>query len=99
MRSEACEKSLDRAKVFETLLSSPGMSETCKIVLSPSRQTVVLLCGLIEQGLENGEDKKHDEMLSFLPQESYPELRSIVDEMLRKRGLSEFYGRIKTLWK
>ena len=88
---------MDREKVFETLLSSPGMGETCKIVLSPSRQTVVLLCRLIEQGLEKGEDKKHDEMLSFLPQESSQELRSIVDEMLRKSGLTEFYGRIKVL--
>lgn len=87
----------DRAKIFETVLSSPGMSETCKIVLNPSRQTVVLLSRLIEQGMKQGEGKEGDEILSFLPPESTQELKVIMEEMLRKTGLIEFYARLKSL--
>ena len=97
MSSSASEKGLDRGKVFETVLSSPGMGETCKILLNPSRQTVVLLCRLIEQGLENAEGKHGDEMLSFLPSEAVQEVKVILEEMLRKSGLVDFYTRLKSL--
>ncbi|HUC80952.1 MAG TPA: hypothetical protein VMR70_08550 [Flavisolibacter sp.] len=97
MSSVASGKSPDRAKIFETVLSSPGMSETCKIVLNPSRQTVVLLSRLIEGGMERGEGKEGDEILSFLPPESVQELKAIMEEMLRKSGLVDFYARLKSL--
>lgn len=97
MSSVTSAKGTDRAKIFETVLSSPGMSETCKIVLNPSRQTVLLLSRIIEQGIEKRDGKEGDELLSFLPQESFQELKEMVDEMLRKSGIVEFYGRLKQL--
>jgi hypothetical protein len=97
MSSVNSAKNSERAKIFETVLSSPGMKETCKIVLSPSRQTILLLCHLIEQGIENKEGNAPDEMLSFMPSESRNELKLIVDEMLKKSGLVEFYQRLKLL--
>lgn len=90
-------KSSERSKIFETVLSSPGMGETCKIVLNPSRQTILLISRLIEQGLESKGSDKADEILSFLPGESLGELRQIADEMLKKGGLVDFYQRLKQL--
>jgi len=87
----------ERARIFETVLSSPGLSETCKIVLSPSRQTILLLSRLIEQGIANRGQESGDELLSFLPEESLNEVKGVVEEMLRKSGLVDFYSRLKTL--
>ena len=38
----------EKSKIFETVLSSPGMNEKCKIVLMLSRQNILLLSRLIE---------------------------------------------------
>ena len=97
MNHGASGKSPDRAKVFETVLSSPGMSETCKIILNPTRQGVVLLSRLIEQGLENAEANEGDDILSFLPPACAQELRVMMEEMLRKSGLVDFYAHLKLL--
>ena len=90
-------KNNERARIFETVLSSPGLNETCKIVLNPSRQSILLLSRMIEQGMERRGEESSDELLSFLPEESLVELKGIVEEMLKKSGLVDFYGRLKTL--
>jgi len=87
----------ERAKIFETVFSSPGMKETCKIVLNPSRQTILLLGHLVEQGMQRREENNGDEILSFLPLETVGELRITVEEILERSGLTEFYYRLKTL--
>ncbi|RYZ30475.1 MAG: hypothetical protein EOO10_02680 [Chitinophagaceae bacterium] len=97
MSSVVSANGTERARIFETVLSSPGMSETCKIVLNPSRQTILLLSRMIEQGMEARENGAGDELLSHLPAESVNEVKSVLDEMLKKSGLVDFYGRLKTL--
>lgn len=87
----------ERAKIFETVFSSPGMKETCKIVLNPSRQTILLLGHLVEQGMQRREENDGDEILSFLPVETVGELRITIEEILERSGLTEFYYRLKTL--
>src|SRR4051794_31947088 len=87
-----------RAKMFETILSSPGMSEKCKIILQLSRQSIVLLSRLVETGLEkNGDGENPDEILQFLPSGVREELQGVVLEALKKGALEDFYGRIKSL--
>ena len=97
MSSGSSVKTSDRMKIFETVLSSPGMSEGCKIVINPSRQTILILCRLIEQSLEVREEEKGDELLSILPAESLNELREISEELLKRGGLVDFYQRLKLL--
>lgn len=97
MNSETNEKSMSRTRIFETILSSPGMQETCKIVLNPTRQTILVLARLIENGVDKKDEKEDDEMLSFLPEESLNELKNISEELLKKGGLVEFYGHMKAL--
>ena len=38
----------EKSKIFETILSSPGMTEKCKIVLTISRQNILVLSRLIK---------------------------------------------------
>jgi len=87
----------ERIKILETVLSSPGMTEGCKIVINPSRQTILILCRLIEQNLSAREGEKGDELLSILPAESLNELKGISDELLKRGGLVDFYQRLKLL--
>ena len=87
----------ERAKIFEALFTSPGMNETCKIVLNPSRQTILLLSRMIEHGMEAMKEERGDELLLHVPVESINHLKVVMEEMLKRGGLVEFYDRLKKL--
>jgi hypothetical protein len=87
----------EKSKIFETILSSPGMNEKCKIVLMLSRQNILLLSRLIESGLLTDEQAFDDEIIAALPKESVEEFKAIHEEILRKSDLTEFYERLKSL--
>ena len=97
MNSGVNDKQSNRAKIFETILSSPGMGEHCKIVLSLTRQGILILARLVESGIEKKDQNESDEMLSFLPADALSELKSISEELLKKGGLVEFYEHLKAL--
>lgn len=87
----------EKAKVFETVFSSPGMSEKCKIVMHVSRQNIILLGRLIEYGILSEKNNFNDEVLTALPRESTEDFKLIKEEMLKKADLIEFYERLKSL--
>ena len=87
----------EKSKIFETVLSSPGMNEKRKIVLMLSRQNVLLLSRLIEAGLLTDEQAFEDEIIAALPKESFEEFKTLHEEILRKAELTEFYQRLKQL--
>ena len=87
----------ERAKIFETVFSAPGMKETCKIVLNPSRQTILLLSHLIEQELVKKQSGEAGGIVAYLSKETLEELRLIFEELLKKSELTEFYERLKHL--
>ncbi len=87
----------EKSKVFEMVLSSPGMTENCKIVLQMSRQNVLLLSRLIEAGILSGKGNFDDEILAALPEASTGEFKSIHEEILKKSGLTDFYEKLKSL--
>jgi len=89
--------SKEKSKIFETILSSPGMNEKCKISLMLSRQNILLLSRLIESGLLTEEQAFDDEIIAALPRESMEEFKAIHEELLRKSDLTEFYERLKSL--
>jgi len=41
----------EKSNIFETILTSPGMNEKCKINLVLSRQNIILLSRLIERAI------------------------------------------------
>lgn len=89
--------SKEKIKIFETVLSSPGMNEKCKINLMISRQNILLLGRLIETGLLIEKKSFEDEIISSLPKESLEEFKGIHEEILKKAELTEFYEKLKLL--
>jgi hypothetical protein len=85
----------DVAKVFDTVLSIPGMSEPVKIDLKISRKNVLLLSHLITMGLDA---KKEDSMLlESISSDSRQDLKSISEECLIKAGLVELNEKLSVL--
>ena len=86
----------DKLKIYETVLSSPGMSEKCKVNLMITRQNILLLSRLIENGL-NSNKENPDDIISLLPKDSLEELELVVPEILKKGGLTNLYEKLKIL--
>ncbi len=84
------------AKVFETVLSIPGMNDNVKIQLSIPRKNVLLLSKVIERGLAGKELVVEDNILGITPKETLEELNAISDELLKKAGLIEMNEKLKT---
>lgn len=86
-----------KTKVLETLLSSPGMSEKCKVALSFSRQNIIFLSRLIELIFSNEERQLQDDVLDVISKDSIEELKQVQEEILKKGDLTEFYQKLKSL--
>jgi hypothetical protein len=97
MSNAVTNSSKEKSKIFETVLSSPGMNEKCKINLQISRQNILLLSRLIEACLLSDKKNFDDEIISALPKESLEEFRGIHEEILKKAELTEFYEKLKLL--
>jgi hypothetical protein len=87
----------DVAKVYDTILSIPGMNETVKIDLKMSRKNVLLLNSVIERGLTAKDDDKSSSLLNNVPEESLKELRALASECLQKAGLIELSEKLNML--
>ncbi len=86
----------DVAKVYDTILSIPGMNDEMKVSLKISRRNLLLLNKLIERGL-NGKES-NDQSISVLdtvPKETLQELSNIAAELLSKAGLTEMNEKLK----
>lgn len=87
----------DVAKVYDTILSIPGMNETVKIDLRVSRKNVLLLHNVIKRGLIVKDGDKSSELLENIREETLQELHVIADEYLKKAGLTELSEKLKAL--
>ncbi len=87
----------DVARVYDTILSIPGMNETVKIDLKISRKNVLLLHSVIKRGLSAKDDDKSSGLLETIPQETLQELQGIADDYLTKAGLTELSEKLKAL--
>jgi len=86
----------DAAKVFDTILSIPGMSEVVKIDMKITRKNVLLLSNVIERGLSAKDDDKSN-LLEIIPKESLQELSMFATDALQKAGLTELSAKLKAL--
>jgi hypoxanthine-guanine phosphoribosyltransferase len=85
----------DVAKVFDTILSTPGMNEMVKIDLKISRKNVLLLNHVIERGLTLENDATG--LLGSLSTEVMTELKKLSEECLQKAGLVELNQKLAVL--
>ncbi len=86
----------DVAKVYDTILSIPGMNETVKIDMRISRKNVLLLHSVIRRGLSTKDDDKSSGLLESIPQETLQELQRIADDYLTKADLTELSEKLKS---
>ena len=84
------------AKVFDTVLSIPGMNDNVKIQLTIPRKNVLLLSKVIERGLTVKDNGETNNILDIAPAETVQELNVISDELLKKAGLIEMNEKLKT---
>ncbi len=90
----------DVARVFDTILSIPGMNETVKIDLRISRRNVLLLKSVIERGLTAKDaDDKSSNPLDIVPEDALQELTLLADDCLKKAGLTELCEKLKSFKK
>jgi len=86
----------DVAKVYDTILSIPGMNETVKIDLRISRKNVLLLNHVIHRGLSVSEDRT-DGLLGSVSKDNLQELKLLADNCLEKAGLNELSEKLNSL--
>ena len=88
----------DVTRIYETVLSIPGMRDHVKISLSLSRKNVLLLSKIIERGLlaKDPEDKSTN-VLDIVPKETLQELLQFSNDLLDKAGLTEMNQKLQSL--
>lgn len=87
----------DVARIYDTILSIPGMNEMVKIDLKISRRNVLLLNSVIERGLTVTEDDKSSNLLNSVPKENLSELKAFANDCLQKAGLIELSEKMNLL--
>jgi len=87
----------DAAKVYETILSIPGMSETVKMDFKMSRKNVLLLHAIIERGLSGKTEGQTGGILEVVNKEMQQEFAAFSNDCLQKAGLTDFYEKLKSL--
>lgn len=84
------------AKIFDTVLSIPGMSDNVKIQLSIPRKNVLLLTKVIERGLYANDSSDENNILDIASKETLEELTEISNDLLKKAGLIEMNEKLKS---
>ncbi|RKR05145.1 hypothetical protein C8C83_4477 [Flavobacterium sp. 90] len=83
------------SKVYDTVLSIPGMSELVKIDLKISRKNVLLLSHIISSGAVH--EKDQSSLLASVGEEEFLEMKNISEECLQKAGLVELNQKLISL--
>lgn len=84
-------------KIYETILSIPGMNQSLKVNIQTSRKNLLLLSKVIERGLNgNQTDDKSISILDTIPKETLEELKQISTELLSKAGLTEMNEKLNS---
>ncbi|WP_448700579.1 hypothetical protein ACFGVR_01285 [Mucilaginibacter sp. AW1-3] len=87
----------DVAKVYDTVLSIPGMNEMVKIDVKVNRKTILLLHNVVERGLTAKDGEQGQGLLELIPKESIDELKTFSEECLTKAGLKGLSEKMKGL--
>lgn len=89
------EAKIEIRMLFETLLSSPGMTDVVKLDLKISRQTALLLATAVQAGLSSAQSDRS--LLSFGEPSATSELSLVVETILEKAGLTQTSKKLATL--
>lgn len=84
----------DLSKLYDALLSTPGMQETVKMDLRIQRKNVLLLSKVIQRGLKKDATDKEDDVLPVQTKENTEEIEKLVEDLLLKAGLKDMYEKL-----
>lgn len=87
----------DAQIVYETLLTSPGMSDEVRINVRIPRKNVLILSKLIEAGLSNKNANDSDGLFAVVNGSTFEEIKAIAMDILGKAGLTETYNKLIAL--
>jgi hypothetical protein len=88
----------DLARLYETVLSIPGMNEKIKLDLKLPLRNALLLSKVIERGLMGKDaDDSIPNLLDLVSPELTQELLGISAEILQKTGLMEMNEKLKKM--
>jgi hypothetical protein len=88
----------DLARLYETVLSIPGMNEKIKLDLKLPLRNALLLSKVIERGLMGKDaDDSIPNLLDLVSPELTQELLGISVEILQKTGLMEMNEKLKKM--
>lgn len=90
-------KSVAIQELYQTLLCSPGMSETVKVDVRLSRQTILLLSQIIDSGLKQNGNILQTDLFEVIGKSSVEELQEMVQHCLDKASLSALSQRLVQL--
>ena len=79
------------AKIYDTVLQSPGMDEMVKLDLRMKRRDILLLSQIAETGIASQDTG------ALFSRETIEGVKSAVNEMMEKGKLIEFNERLKQL--
>ena len=86
------------SKIYETVLSIPGMNDNVKISFSIPRKNVLLLSKIIERGLSaRKSDDKSLSLFDIVPKQILQELQTLPTDLLEKAGLREMNQKLMAL--
>ncbi|AWK06374.1 hypothetical protein HYN56_19940 [Flavobacterium crocinum] len=83
-------------RVFDTIMSSPGMNEMVRMDMKISRKNVLLLHYMIERGSTENEGSL-PLLLKSIPKENTNEIRQLFEECLQRAGLTELIQKLSDL--
>ncbi|MEI9943941.1 MAG: hypothetical protein WDN26_06920 [Chitinophagaceae bacterium] len=83
------------AKIYETVMSTPGMSDEVKVNLKTSRRNLLLLNKAIERGVHGKEDDKVN-VLEIVSKDVLHEISKISADLLERSGLAEINEKLKS---
>jgi len=86
---------IEISKIYETLLSIPGMNDKIKIDLRIPRKNVLFLSRIIERGLLQKENDEKIPVLEIISKETLQELILLSGEILEKAGLTDMNEKLK----
>lgn len=86
----------DLAKVYDTVLSIPGMNEIVKIELKIPRKNVLLLSKVIERGLAQEGEENGVGVLDIVSSETLGEIGVLSCDLLQKAGLMDMHEKLKS---
>lgn len=84
----------EMSRVYDTVLSIPGMDSTVKLSSQPTRKLVLILSQVIDQAVNEKKGQGMD-LLSFLPEEA-EELKSLSRDFLEKAELTSLAEKLKS---